>query len=137
MRKLTANGTILKGVLKIRNRQMFDADLKTFQDGEVEITVNSVNRKRTSQQNRYYWGVVIFLCRRGLNDLGHDLNEEDTHEFLKAKFNPKNIVFESTGESFEFGASTTEMDTIDFNIYIEKIQQFAAEYLNTVIPDPI
>lgn len=137
MNKVTGIGTIHNGRLTIGNRLIFAEDIKTMTDGSVSIVVEKSNRKRSTQQNRYYWGVLIELCKRGFNDLGHDLNSEDTHEFLKAKFNPKDIVFEDTGEVFTFGASTTEMDTIDFKLYVEKIQQFGSEILNIVIPDPI
>lgn len=137
MNKVTAIGHIKDGILKIVNRRLFDNDIKTMTECDVTITIERKSRKRTSQQNRYYWGCVIVLAKRGFNDLGHDLNDEDTHTFLKSKFNPKDIVFQDTGEVFTFGASTTEMDTIDFNLYIEKIQQFAAEILNVIIPDPI
>lgn len=137
MTKITATGTLKEGTLKIHNRTVFDADLFSMKDGEVNILVESIGRKRTSPQNRYYHGVVVKLVRQGLLDLGHELNDEDTHEFLKSKFNPKTIVFEETGEVSHYGGTTTELNTVDMNIYIEKIQRFAAEYLNTFIPDPI
>lgn len=137
MNKITATGQVTDGILKISNRRFFDADLKTMPDGSVMVTIERKSRKRSNQQNAYYWGVIIPLCKRGFNDLGHDLNDEDTHTFLKSKFNALDIVFEDTGEVFPLGRSTTEMDTIDFMMYVEKIQQFAAEILNTIIPDPI
>ncbi len=137
MNKVTAIGQVSDGILKISNRRFFDADLKTMPDGSVIVTIERKSRKRSNQQNAYYWGVIIPLCKRGFNDLGHDLNDEDTHTFLKSKFNALDIVFEDTGEVFPLGRSTTEMDTIDFMMYVEKIQQFAAEILNTIIPDPI
>lgn len=137
MNKTSAIGHIKEGVLKISNRAFFDNDLKLMSDCDVVVTIEKKSRKRTSQQNRYYWGVVILLCKRGFNELGHDLNDEDTHTFLKSKFNPRDLIFQDTGEVFTFGGSTTEMDTTDFNMYIEKIQQFAAEILNVNIPDPL
>lgn len=137
MKKVVALGNIKDGVLTISNRRIFAHDLKTLSDGSVTIVVEREYKKRSNKQSRYYWGVVIPLCKRGFNDLGHDLNDEDTHTFLKSKFNSIPILFEDTGELFPLGRSTTEMDTIDFKIFIEKIQQFAAEILNTEIPDPI
>lgn len=136
MKKLTAFGNVNNGVLKIRNRRVFDSELNTL-SGEVKITIETDINKRSSPQNRYYWGVIVPLVKSALNDLGNDINTDDTHEFLKSKFNPKNVIFQDTGETFEYGASTTEMDIEDFMIYIDKIQRFCAEYLNLEIPDPI
>ncbi len=136
MNKITATGSIKDGVLKINNRRIFDADLLKIK-GEVNITVQATGKKRTSKQNRYYWGVVVKIIREGLLDIGYDLNDDDVHEFLKSKFNPTSIIFELTGEEFTFGASTTKMNTKAFKEYIEKIQLFGSQYLSVFIPDPI
>jgi hypothetical protein len=135
MKKLIAFGNVANGVLTIRNRSVFDAELATL-SGEVDITIQKRGRKRSNQQNRYYHGVVIPIIKNALKDLGNDLSNEDIHEFLKHKFNPKEIILNDTGETFDYGASTTEMNTIDFMVYIDKIQKFSASILNTFIPDP-
>lgn len=134
--KITASGHIEKGKLKIRNRMMFDNELLSI-NGEVLITIEKASKKRSNQQNRYYWGVVVPLMKKGLNDLGHELTEDDIHEYIKSKFNPQAITLEDTGEYFSFGRSTTELNTSEFMDMLASIQQFAAEILNVIIPDPV
>lgn len=92
--------------------------------------------KRSLQQNRYYWGVVVDLVKQGLFDLGHEVSAEETHDWLKAKFNYLEVVNEETGECEHIPRSTTEMTKEQFGEFIERIAQFAAEFLGVVIPAP-
>ncbi len=107
----------------------------TLKDGVYKVTIKHAN-KRSLQQNRYYFGVVVNMVQDGLTDLGHDISQEEVHEWLKSKFNYTEIVNESTGEYERIPRSTTALSKLDFCEYIEKIQRFASEFLNIVIPNP-
>jgi hypothetical protein len=109
----------LFGVLKSRKPKVYTIEIKEFR------------KDRSSLQNRYYWGVVIKeLC----NHTGY--NADEMHELLKAKFNPKELVFKKTGESIKIGGSTAELDTLDFENYLEQIRIFALSDLDVLIPLP-
>lgn len=71
-----------------------------------------------------------------LRHLGHDVDEQETHELLKSKFNSEKIVNDETGEVLEIPKSTARLNTVEMMDYIAKIQMWAAEFLNIVIPDP-
>lgn len=104
-------------------------------DGGYEIEIKKKN-KRSLQQNAYYWSCVVAMVHEGLRDMGNDVSLQETHEWLKYKFNAKEIVNTIVGEVEQVPMSTTELNKEDFAAYIEKIQQFAAEYLNIQIPNP-
>lgn len=104
-------------------------------DGKYVIELSAPN-KRSNPQNRYYWGLVVPLVQMGIKDLGTDITKEECHEFLKAKFNAQELVNEETGEYIQIPRSTTALNKEQFCEYISKIQQFASEFLNVVIPDP-
>ena len=85
--------------------------------------------RRSSNQNRYLHGIVYRL----LSDVtGH--TPEEMHEFCKAEFNPVKIIV--AGEERVVGGSTRNLDTVQFQEYIGRIQVWAAEHLGCVIPDP-
>jgi hypothetical protein len=71
-----------------------------------------------------------------MNHVGNEMNKQETHEFIKANFNYKEIVNEETGEVFRATLSTSELNKSEFSEMTEKIKRFAAEYLNVEIPDP-
>ena len=82
--------------------------------------------QRSSPQNRYYWGICVEILSEHIG-----FTPEETHEILKHKFlNPKEAM------GYSIYPNTTQLDTREFNQYIEKIQRWAAQELGCVIPDP-
>ena len=125
------------GILRITNRKKLDSDLaKYFTGKHVEITIQKRRKKRSLPQNSYYWGIVVPIVQQGFIDLGNECSKEDVHEFLKAKFNYKEIVNEKTGEIISFPQSTASITTSQFMDYIAEIQRFGSEFLSVRIPDP-
>lgn len=120
---------------KIVNPAPLRTLFSSLQDGRYLIEVNSAD-KRSSQQNRYYFGIVVPMIQKGILDLGTELTKDETHEFLKSRFNSVDIVNEGTGEVISVPRSTTGLNKEQFSQYIEKIQRFASEFLGIVIPDP-
>lgn len=117
-------------------RQQMAADIARMKEGRlVEIEVKPVNR-RSHPQNAYYWGVVVAMVQEALQNLGHEINAELTHELLKSKFNPITLC-NADGEVIgEIGGTTSTLGKEDFSIYLERIKIFAATYLGITIPDP-
>lgn len=104
--------------------------------GKYKVTIKRAG-KRSLLQNGYYWAGVLPAVTEGLKDMGHDLSREEVHEWLKGKFNYEEVVNKSTGEFERIPKSTTRLTTLEFSEeYLEKIIQFAAEFLNVIIPPP-
>jgi hypothetical protein len=93
----------------------------------IELRVNRNNR--SIPQNKFYWGVVINILS---NHTGFE--PEEVHEVLRAKFlKYRTVVFE---EEIEVTKSTKNLDTKEFEEYLEKIRMFAAQELDVQIPLP-
>jgi hypothetical protein len=107
-----------EGVLKIINRKSFDADLMEFAGKGVIITIERKKSKRSDPQNKYYWSCVVPIVQQGLKDLGHKLSREDVHLFLRNRFLKEDLL------------------SGDFADFVSDIQQFGAEILGIVIPNP-
>lgn len=104
-------------------------------DGRYLVEISGAD-KRSNQQNRYYFGLVIPLFQKGMQTKGMDVTKEEVHAMLKARFNFSEVVNESDGEFLRVPMSTTRLNKEGFSEYIAKIQQLAAEFLEIVIPDP-
>lgn len=76
------------------------------------------------------------MVQDGFYEKGTEVGKDDVHDFLKGRFNFKEVVNETTGEVIQVPFSTTELFTVGFISYIEKIQRFAAEWFGINIPDP-
>jgi len=105
-------------------------------DGPVMLTVQRLKGGRSSQANRYYWGVVVELIFKALKEGGIEITREGTHELLKMRFLTTDLRLGVEGEVVTMMRSTTELAQDEFGAYIEHCVQFAAEYLNVVIPGP-
>lgn len=103
--------------------------------GNYQLKIESKS-KRSLKQNAYYWACCLPIVQEGFKELGHELTLEEVHDFLKARFNFKEVVNFQTGEVIQIPKSTTELSKDEFGEYISRIQQFAAEFLHRVIPDP-
>jgi hypothetical protein len=111
--------------------------LQQLKKGKHLITIKDI-RKRSIQQNRYYWGVCVPMVRKGLYDAGYDevKTNEDAHEVLKHVLLKKSIVSKQTGDMIDLSASTQKLSIPEFDAYVESVCKWAAEYLLVIIPSP-
>lgn len=134
MTKIELIGDIKDGKLHIINERRFKEDLRQFKDCQVEIIIKKRGR-RSSQQNRYYWGIVVKEIQLRLEELGTEVEMEDVHSYLKQKFNAERIVTPEA-ELIEIGKTTTELNKEEFGIYIDKVVEWASSVLEIYIPPP-
>ena len=128
-----------QGALRIYNRPLFEEEVRAMsreKDLAVTVEVKLKKRVRSDVQNAYYWGVVIAMISERLRELGHDVDRDLTHEFLKGRFLYSELTDPSTGEVMRIPKKTSELATGEFMEYLEHVKQFAAETLDIYIPDP-
>jgi hypothetical protein len=135
------NATIKQdGKLRVHNRAEFDRHVSSLgrDDKEVKVTieVKKMRKARSLMQNAYYWGVVVMMVNDRLIELGHEIDRQLTHEFLKNRFLYELFVDETTGELIRIPKSTTALTKTEFMSYLEDIKRFGAESLDIYIPDP-
>ena len=127
-------GTVNNGKLILEAREAFREEIRRHEGRQIVLEVRQ-SRKRSNQQNRYYWGAMLPIVQQGMKELGVVVSIEQTHELLKCRFLKSEYVT-NDGEIIQTIRSTTELSPPEFNDYIESIQQWSAEPLNIVIPDP-
>jgi hypothetical protein len=136
MEKLELSGHIDDvGVLHVHNRDRLAEWARQYPGKNIVVRFERKGSKRSNPQNNYYHGVVVQSVRLGLKEIGYDLTHEETHFFLKQKFNVVQIP-NKDGEVIEVPGSTTQLTKSGFAEYIERIAQWCAEYLSVVIPAP-
>ena len=129
-------GNVVNKKLKLfdHEKQAIGRWIATFKDGtKLDITIRKHKSKRSNEQNRYYFGVVLPILA---DYFGHD-NTEDMHEDMKLKFNPIKSKIEP-GKTI--GGTTTKLSTVDFfsaeTSYVERICRWAATEYSIYIPPP-
>lgn len=123
------------GIFHVQNRERLKEWARMNPSRQLMIRIDKRGGRRSSPQNRYYWGVCIAEVRLGFLNIGYEMTAEETHYFLKQKFNPVTVE-NKDGIVIEMPGSTTQMNKTEFGEYVERIARFAAEYLSIRIPEP-
>lgn len=122
--------------MQIHNRQRLDEWARQNVGKNIKIRFERKGKKRSDPQNRYYFGVVIREITLRLRELGHqELQDETVHEMMKIKFNYEPLTSEH-GELLEIPKSTTSLTTTQFMEYMDRVKQWAGDFLGINIPDP-
>lgn len=131
--------TVIDGRAKFSNRKLFDYCLKEYEGKQADLVLDVHRKRRSNEQNAYYWGVVLPCMLQGFIDAGHTgLNIDDCHDYVKATWltKGKEIINPKTGEAKTISKTTTILSTTEMMELIEEIARFCAEILNVVIPEP-
>jgi hypothetical protein len=131
IRSEVKNGTLT------RNRNLIKDAIETFEGKQIVIKIEKAKKKRSTQQNRFYYGVIIPIVQNCLKEAGHIMTNESTHDLIKLKFLKEALfVNEETGEVIERIKSTTELSTSQFMDLLAEINNFTFEYFGVSLPSP-
>ena len=131
IRSEVKNGTLT------RNTNLIKDAIQTFEGKQIVIKIEKAKKKRSTQQNRFYYGVIIPIVQNCLKDAGHIMTNESTHDLIKLKFLKEALfVNEQTGEVIERIKSTTELSTSQFMDLLAEINNFTFEYFGVSLPSP-
>ena len=114
-----------------KNRLVFEAPIRlnnhlfTLEGQKVEVDIKKLRSQRSSNQNAYYFGVVLDILSK---ETGYEIDE--MHEIMKYKF------LKVKGK-MDYIKSTAKLSTSEFETYLERIKRWAAQDLSVVIPDPM
>jgi len=134
--KIEITTSILNGLFK-RNRTTVLNAIKSFEGKEVVITIDRLKKKRSNNQNSYYWGVLIPLTKKAILDTwGEVWSVDKTHSYLKENFCFYEKVNESTGQVIKVPKSTTENTTTEMEFYHLEIRKHLLEWFNVDAPEP-
>lgn len=107
--------------------ELFKKHLRSLDGKWIWLTVERFSKQRSLNQNRYYWGVVINILK---DEIGYTKNE--MHDALRRHF----LTVEEEGKILPTVKSTTELDTMGFEEYLQEVREWADTEMDIVIPLP-
>lgn len=120
-------GRVLPGGLLVLDRPAdYNRHVRSFAGKHVEIVLRKRRTKRSSQANRYYFGVVVKLFAESCGYEPDEMHEALAMRFLRIEDDP------ITGAPRR--KRTPDTDTAEFATYVDQCIRLAAEY-GCVIPD--
>lgn len=90
---------------------------KQVKPGEYRVTIETVDKERTMEQNRFYWAVLNEIAEETGN------SNEDLHQHFRARFLQDKSVQPARIKS------TTELSVREFIRYIDQIVEFVGTHL--------
>lgn len=104
--------------------------------GRKRISWCDARPRRSDRQNRYYWPCFVQPFGDYLRGQGNEhFTDEMAHAVLKEMFLKTTVVDSETGRELSFTRSTTELNTGEFNDYLDRVAQFLAEECGFVVPE--
>ena len=120
-----------------RNINTVTNAMKSFEGKEVVITFDKPKKKRSNNQNSFYWGVLIPLMQSGAKDLwGEVWSIDKAHKHLSNKFVFHESINEKTGEVTQTPKSTTELTTTGWEVFMTEIRIYLLEDFDINAPEP-
>ena len=118
-------GKVEKGKLILDYPEKFIVRLASLEGKRVEVVVRKETNTRTSQSNRYLFGVVYAVISE---NTGYD--PEQVHDAMKVMFASQHLE-----NGLVITEHTSKMDTVRFSKYVDDIKRWAAEFLHCYVPD--
>ena len=116
------------GILILSDEKKYQQWLSQL-EGECELIIKKRERLRSSNQNKYWHGVVLPLIAEEMC-----LYPDETKEFLKRRFLSTEIKVKE--KIYDIVKRTSSLSTIEFNEFVKRCQMFGAKELGLNIPDP-
>lgn len=112
-------------VFSKRAAQDLRAWLQTLEGQEVWAQFAKKKKRRSDNQNAYYWGVVVKMLGDHLG-----MTPEEVHDALKWKFLRKSV------SGLDTTRSTASLTTTNFEDYLQAVRTWASTELAFNLPLP-
>jgi hypothetical protein len=111
--------------------------IKQFEGMDVLLTFEKPKKKRSNNQNNFYWGVIIPLMQLGAKDAwGESWSIDKAHKHLSKMFVFHESININTGLVTQTPKSTTELTTTDWEVYMTEIRIYLLENFDIDAPEP-
>jgi len=103
--------------------------IKTNQEEPYEVVIQKYKSKRSTEQNNRYWMLLREFCK----ETGH--TPEELHNIMSAEI----LGYESfdskiSDKTLTIPKSTTSLSVEEFGEYMQRVEQFMAEY-GIIVPE--
>ena len=109
------------------------AVIRSLSGKRLVLSLREFKAKRSTRENRYYWGVAVPAVKRMFEAEGDTVSEDDIHEYLVKEVGGFKTRSKLTGQWIR--TSSTKLTTEEWEQWMEKIRHWAA-VLGVQIPMP-
>jgi len=135
---LIVQARIEGGQLKVPNRKLLLAALKSWPDGPCDLEIRPFEERRRIRANNFYWKAIdLVVAHERSEGIGNGWDKDAWHLKLAERFNGVVLseLDETTGEVIErrYGLSTAKLNIQRFSDYLDDCLNYFAERYGLVI----
>ncbi|MDX8563444.1 hypothetical protein OZ664_05470 [Elizabethkingia sp. HX WHF] len=121
-----------------QNKDFIRDAISQFEGKEIQIIFKRKYKKRTNNENAFYWSVWIPILQRAIHETWGEFRDPgEVHEIIKITCNYEEKPNIATGEFIRVPKSSTQLNTYQWEFeFKQKVRQFALDYFNVVLPEP-
>lgn len=120
-------GTIEDGSFWPDDKDAWSQYTKMHANERVVVSVGKPSSSRSSNQNRYYWGVVLTMIAAETGHTPEEIHDSEPLQKLRRIHDDK-LGF--------IVKSTTDMTTAEFEDYLSRTREFASSFFGLFVPLP-
>lgn len=141
MNELNLTGNLdSKNRIVLQHLRHFIFALEEFKGWDLNINISKKYEKRSTQQNRWLWGVAYVEIRNFIFETqGEELDLDEIHYFNMTKvqnIKPKRVVIDGEEVLILKKQKSSEWTTKEFNDRKVRLQEYCASKWGLVIKDP-
>lgn len=99
--------------------------------GKNKVEISKYRKPRSSRENRYYWKIIVGTLAAEFGYTAQEMHFELKRLFLS--YQKPNI---KTGELMTFVRSTTDLDTMEAEVFYEQVRVWALADYSIYLPLP-
>lgn len=102
----------------------------------VELSIREVFGRPTRKAQKFYFGNVLRqIAEQAIDKTGAGANPEQWHEFFKGELLPPRVFASADGGEVVLPPTTTNLNAIEFDAYVKRVQAYAATRFGVVFED--
>lgn len=102
------------------------------QGRRLRVIFTEDEKKRTLEQNKFYWGPVLGAIAAQAWPNGEQFGKDTWHEYFADRYLPKTEIVTPFGKIIARRKSTTELNVGEFSEYLDRVHAEAASEMGVV-----
>ena len=129
-------GTVLGGRLPPEVQRGITATLDRLEGKRVVLTVALAKKKRSTNQNAYWFGMLGKYVVPAFREHGDNWSEWTVHEYIMNELGYQEVLVDPKGKLFVSRKHSSEFSTIAWEEFMERGREFLARVHGIRLPLP-
>lgn len=130
------SGVVHQGHLPLVIRKYIAESIKTFEGKMVNITIEGAKKKRSLNQNAYWFGMLEKYAVPVFRGYGDSWSSFSIHEYVMNELGYHEVHTDKKGRLFATRKHSSDMKTAEFEEFLERARAYLATEHGVGIPLP-